>query len=97
MGDNYTVHLIQINAIVWIRSIVPEFFNNEGGVRAMPGKLIDVSPSAYPYPLLIKHLLHYPMVHAPDQEIVYRDLRRQATGCSASASDGSQAGSRNST
>ena len=28
------------------------------------------------YPLLIKHLLHTPMVRAPDQEIVYRDLRR---------------------
>ena len=34
------------------------------------------SPFAYQYPLLIKHLLHYPLVHAPDQEIVYRDLRR---------------------
>ena len=44
----------------------------------MSGKLIDVSPSAYPYPLLIKHLLHYPMAHAPDQEIVYRDLRRHS-------------------
>ena len=44
----------------------------------MPGKLIDVSPSAYQYPLLIKHLLHYPMAHAPDQEIVYRDLRRHS-------------------
>src|SRR5271166_4497481 len=46
--------------------------------RVMPANLIDVSPSAYPYPLLIKHLLHYPMVHAPDQEIVYRDLRRHS-------------------
>ncbi len=44
----------------------------------MPGHLISVSPSAYEYPLLIKHLLHYPMVHAPDQEIVYRDLRRHS-------------------
>ena len=42
----------------------------------MSGNLIKVSPSAYQYPLLIKHLLHYPMAHAPDQEIVYRDLRR---------------------
>jgi fatty-acyl-CoA synthase len=42
----------------------------------MPGNLVEVSPSAYEYPLLIKHLLHYPMAHSPDQEIVYRDLRR---------------------
>ena len=46
----------------------------------MPGKLIEVSPSAYEYPLLIKHLLHYPLANAPDQEIVYRDLRRTAIG-----------------
>ena len=44
----------------------------------MPDNLIEVSPSAYEYPLLIKHLLHYPMTHAPDQEIVYRDLRRHS-------------------
>lgn len=44
----------------------------------MPDNLVEVSPSAYEYPLLIKHLLHYPMVHAPDQEIVYRDLRRHS-------------------
>ncbi len=42
-----------------------------------PG-LIDFTPSAYQYPLLIKHLLHYPLVHSPDQEIVYRDLRRHS-------------------
>ena len=36
----------------------------------MPDNLVEFSPSAYQYPLLIKHLLHYPMVHAPDQEIV---------------------------
>ena len=42
----------------------------------MPVKIIPPTPSAYPYPLLIKHLLHTPMVRAPDQEIVYRDLRR---------------------
>jgi fatty-acyl-CoA synthase len=40
------------------------------------GHLIEVTPSAYEYPLLIKHLLHYPMTHARDQEIVYRDQRR---------------------
>jgi len=42
----------------------------------MPDNLITFTPAAYQYPLLIKHLLHYPLVHAPDQEIVYRDLRR---------------------
>ena len=30
----------------------------------------------YAYPLLIKQLLHTPLVHAPDQEIVYRDKVR---------------------
>ncbi len=42
----------------------------------MSGKLISVAQSAYQYPLLIKQLLHAPMVQAPDQVIVYRDLRR---------------------
>ncbi|TWJ32666.1 fatty acid--CoA ligase [Geobacter argillaceus] len=39
----------------------------------------SLSPSAmaaYAYPLLIKNLLRTPLVCAPDQEIVYRDLRR---------------------
>src|SRR5271165_7041806 len=44
--------------------------------RPMSDNLIARTPAAYSYPLLIKHLLHYPLVHAPDQEIVYRDLRR---------------------
>jgi fatty-acyl-CoA synthase len=43
---------------------------------AMPDNLIDFTPSAYRYPLLIKHLLHAPLVRYPDREIVYRDLRR---------------------
>ena len=43
----------------------------------MPVKLIPPTASAYVYPLLIKHLLHPPMMRAPDQEIVYRDLRRR--------------------
>ncbi len=43
----------------------------------MPVKVIAPTPSAYPYPLLIKHLLHTPMTRSPDQEIVYRDLRRR--------------------
>ena len=43
----------------------------------MPVKIIPPTPSAYTYPLLIKHLLHAPMARSPDQEIVYRDLRRR--------------------
>lgn len=42
----------------------------------MPAKLIEKTPSAYAYPLLIKHLLHAPLAHSPNQEIVYRDLVR---------------------
>jgi fatty-acyl-CoA synthase len=42
----------------------------------MAGRLIGVAQAAYQYPLLIKQLLHAPMVQAPDQQIVYRDLRR---------------------
>ncbi|MCA1715847.1 MAG: AMP-binding protein, partial [Actinobacteria bacterium] len=38
--------------------------------------LIGRTPSAYGYPLLVKHLLHTPLAHAPEQEIVYRDLHR---------------------
>lgn len=43
----------------------------------MPVKIIEPTPSAYSYPLLIKHVLHAPMARSPDQEIVYRDLRRR--------------------
>ena len=42
----------------------------------MAGRLINVTSSAYQYPLLIKHLLHSSMLHAADQEIVYRDEKR---------------------
>ena len=42
----------------------------------MSGRLVDVAASAYQFPLLIKHLLHAPMLHAADQEIVYRDQKR---------------------
>jgi len=38
--------------------------------------MIQHTPSAYDYPLLIKHLLHTPLATAPDQEIVYRDISR---------------------
>jgi len=39
-------------------------------------RLIERTPSAYPYPLLIKNLLAAPMPYAPTQEIVYRDRMR---------------------
>ncbi len=42
----------------------------------MKGQLIDRTPSAYDYPLLIKQLLTTPLIYAPEQEIVYRDLKR---------------------
>ena len=39
----------------------------------MSASLIERTPSAYDYPLLIKHLLHTPLATTPEQEIVYRD------------------------
>jgi len=42
----------------------------------MSASLIQHTPSAYDYPLLIKHLLHTPLATSPDQEIVYRDMSR---------------------
>ncbi len=39
-------------------------------------KLITRTPSAYSFPLLIKNILKMPMVYAPNQEIIYRDLKR---------------------
>ncbi len=39
-------------------------------------KLIQKTPSAYSYPLLIKQLLKSGLLYAPGQEIVYRDLVR---------------------
>src|SRR5262245_44318234 len=38
--------------------------------------LIERTPSAHGYPLLLKHLLHTPLATAPEQEIVYRDVMR---------------------
>jgi acyl-CoA synthetase (AMP-forming)/AMP-acid ligase II len=35
-----------------------------------------MTPSAYAYPLLVKHLLHTALATAPTQEIVYRDVKR---------------------
>ena len=42
----------------------------------MSASLIEHTPSAYDYPLLIKHLLHTPLATAPEQEIVYWDRSR---------------------
>lgn len=42
----------------------------------MTGRLIQVAKSAYHYPLLVKQLWHTPLVQAPDQVIVYRDMKR---------------------
>ncbi|MGB9615891.1 MAG: fatty acid--CoA ligase [Desulfomonilaceae bacterium] len=39
-------------------------------------RTIHRTPSAYQYPLLIKHLLHTPILYAPNQEIVYMDKVR---------------------
>src|SRR5262249_32617386 len=38
--------------------------------EVMAGRLIGVARAAYQYPLLIKQLLHAPMVQNPDQQIV---------------------------
>jgi len=37
---------------------------------------IQAAKSAYEYPLLLKQLWHAPLVQAPDQVIVYRDIKR---------------------
>jgi fatty-acyl-CoA synthase len=42
----------------------------------MQTRLIEPTPSAYGYPLLIKNLLDPPLRYAPNQEIVYRDKVR---------------------
>ena len=42
----------------------------------MSVSLIERTPSAYDYPLLIKQLLYTPLATAPEQEIVYRDINR---------------------
>jgi fatty-acyl-CoA synthase len=42
----------------------------------MVGRLIQSTKSAYQYPLIFKQLWHTPCVQAPNQEVVYRDLRR---------------------
>jgi len=42
----------------------------------MAEMFMQVAKSAYQYPLLIKQLWHAPLMHAPDQVIVYRDMTR---------------------
>src|SRR5467141_2866584 len=42
----------------------------------MVGRLIHITKSAYQYPLIFTQLWHTPLVQAPDQEVVYRDLKR---------------------
>jgi fatty-acyl-CoA synthase len=39
-------------------------------------KKITPTTSAYNYQLLIKHILRTPLIYAPNQEIIYRDLHR---------------------
>lgn len=39
-------------------------------------RLIEKADSAYSYPLLVKQLLHTPVIYNPDQEIVYRESKR---------------------
>jgi len=43
---------------------------------AVTTKILKPTPSAYNYQLLIKHLLVTPLIYSPDQEIVYRDVKR---------------------
>src|SRR5690348_10605491 len=42
----------------------------------MSYSLIEATPSAYAYPLLIKSLLHSGLTNAPNQQIVYADRKR---------------------
>ncbi len=42
----------------------------------MSGRIIEKTPSAYSFPLLIKHMLKFPLTFNPNQEIVYRDKAR---------------------
>ncbi len=41
----------------------------------MQTRIIPPTPAAYSYPLLIKNLLTTPLIYAPDQKIIYRDLK----------------------
>lgn len=44
--------------------------------KRKPARGTESAPSAYAYPLLIKQLLHTPLAVAPEQEIVYSDIKR---------------------
>src|SRR5579863_8633771 len=48
----------------------------EAWEAAVTGRLIQSAKSAYQFPLIFKHLWHAPLLQAPDQEIVYRDVKR---------------------
>jgi fatty-acyl-CoA synthase len=39
-------------------------------------RIIQGADSAYSFPLIVKHFWHTPLLQAPDQEVVYRDLKR---------------------
>ncbi len=42
----------------------------------MQTRIINSTKSAYEFPLLIKNLLDAPLIYSPDQEIIYRDIKR---------------------
>ena len=42
----------------------------------MSSELIETTPSAYPYPLLIRELLQIGVDRSPEQEIVYANKQR---------------------
>jgi len=52
-------------------------FQRDRTAIGLAHSLDPATPSAYPYRLLIKHLLEAGVVYAPEREIVYRDVKRQ--------------------
>src|SRR5258705_4032850 len=52
-------------------------FQRDRTAIGLAHSLVPATPSAYAYPLLIKHLLEAGVVYAPEREIVYRDVKRQ--------------------
>jgi len=46
----------------------------------MSGNLIEKTPSAYDYPLILKHLLTTALANRPNQEIVNAELGRHTLG-----------------
>jgi fatty-acyl-CoA synthase len=55
--------------------VIPKNFGNEKETT-MAIQRIESTDEAYTYPLLIKQLLHAPLSHSADQQIVYRDRMR---------------------